>query len=53
MSFEYFKDNIFDLLNEADNIGISDIECFDKKSIFKVSLQTGEIYEVECRQAQY
>ena len=36
---EYFKDKIFDLLNEADEIEIKDIETYDKKGIFKVLLQ--------------
>lgn len=47
---DYFKDKIFDLLNDADEIGIKDIETNDKKGIFKVLLQDGGIFEVECRQ---
>lgn len=47
---DYLKDKIFDLLNDADEIGIKDIETNDKKGIFKVLLQDGEIFEVECRQ---
>lgn len=47
---DYFKDKIFDLLNDADEIGIKDIETNDKKGIFKVMLQDGGIFEVECRQ---
>ena len=47
---EYFKDKIFDLLNEADEIEIKDIETYDKKGIFKVLLQDGCMFEVECRQ---
>lgn len=47
---EYLKDKIFDLLNDADEIGIRDIETNDKKGIFKVLLQDGNMLEVECRQ---
>lgn len=47
---DYLKDKIFDLLNDADEIGIKDIETNDKKGIFKVLLQDGGIFEVECRQ---
>lgn len=47
---DYLKDKIFDLLNDADEIGIKDIETNDKKGIFKVLLQDGKIFEVECRQ---
>lgn len=49
MDIEYFKDKVFDLLNEADDIGIKDIEADDRKNVFKVSLQSGDIYEIECR----
>lgn len=47
---DYLKDKIFDLLNDADEIGIRDIEADDKKGIFKVFLQDGNMFEVECRQ---
>ena len=46
----YLKDKIFDLLNDADEIGIRDIETNDKQGIFKVFLQDGDMFEVECRQ---
>ena len=36
MDIEYFKDKLFDLLNDADNIGISNIETYDKENIFKI-----------------
>lgn len=47
---DYIKDKIFDLLNDADEIGIEDIETNDKKGIFRVTLREGCILEVECRQ---
>lgn len=47
---DYLKDKIFDLLNEADEMDIRDIETNDKKGIFKVLLQDGNIFEVKCRQ---
>lgn len=46
----YLKDKIFDLLNDADEIEIKDIETNDKKGIFKVFLQDGNMFEIECRQ---
>ncbi len=45
---EYIKDKIFDLLNDADEIGIRDIETNDKKGVFKVLLQDGYMFEIEC-----
>ncbi len=53
MDIEYFKDKLFDLLNDADNIGISNIETYDKENIFKIFFQNGNIYEIECRQILY
>lgn len=50
MDIEYFKDKVFELLNEADNMELSDIETYDKENIFKIFFENGEIYEVECRQ---
>lgn len=53
MDIEYFKDKLFDLLNDADNIGIINIETYDKENIFKIFFQNGTIYEIECRQILY
>lgn len=47
---ECFKDTIFDLLNEADNLAIKDVETNDKENIFQVFLKNGNIFELECRQ---
>lgn len=46
---DHFKEKIFELLNNADEIGIRDIETNDKEGIFKVLLQGGNIFEIECR----
>lgn len=50
VDIEYFKDKIFELLNETNDIGISDIETYDKENVFKVFFQNEEIFEIECRQ---
>ena len=49
---DYLKDKVIDLLNDADEIGIRDIETNDKKGIFTVLLQDGNIFEVECRKVE-
>ena len=46
---DYFKDKLFDLLNDADDMGISDIETNDRENKFIVSLQNGLIVEIKCR----
>lgn len=38
------------MLNDADDMGISDIETNDRENKLIVSLQDGMIVEVECRQ---
>lgn len=50
MELNDFKDKIFELLNEADEMKISDIETNDRENIFKVMLQNGSAFEVQCRQ---
>ena len=48
-AMEYFKDKIFDLLNDADDMCIRDIETDDRNNTFRVFLQDGNLFEVECR----
>ena len=50
MELNDFKDKLFELLNKADEMKISDIETNDKENIFKVVLQNGSAFEVQCRQ---
>ncbi|MCI9323467.1 MAG: hypothetical protein HFH81_09465 [Lachnospiraceae bacterium] len=49
---DYFKDKLFELLNDADDIGINDIETNDKENKLRVSLQNGLLLEIECRQIE-
>lgn len=53
MDFEHFKDKVFELLNEADNTGIIDIETFDKENIFKIFFFNGKTCEIEFRQVTH
>ncbi|MCI8582559.1 MAG: hypothetical protein HFH13_05455 [Dorea sp.] len=50
MELDYFKDKIFDMLNDTNAILISDIEILDRQNVFKILLQDGNLFEVECRQ---
>ena len=50
MSLNDFKDKLFDLLNEADNMEIKDIEANDKENTFRIFLEDGHLFELECRQ---
>ncbi|MBO5146214.1 MAG: hypothetical protein J6C19_11885 [Lachnospiraceae bacterium] len=53
MELNYFKDKIFELLNDADDMNISDIETNDKSNTFVVTLQDGKRFEVECRETYH
>ena len=48
MALNDFKDKIFDILNDADSLEISDIETDDKRNTFTIATQAGIIFEVEC-----
>ncbi len=52
MDLNYFKDKIFDLLNDTNTMFISDIDTNDKENTFKILLQDGNLFEVECRQVK-
>lgn len=53
MDLNYFKDKIFELINETDSIDINDIDTDDRNNTFTVSLFDGSAFELECRQAGY
>ena len=49
-NLECFKNKIFDLLNEANNMEIRDFEINDKENTFQILLKDGNVFELECRQ---
>ena len=48
MDLNYFKDQIFDLLNESDELDISDIKAEDRKDLFTVTTGDGSVLRVIC-----
>lgn len=50
MDLNYFKDTLFDLINEADTMEIEDITTNDKKNTFMISLIDGSRFELECKE---
>ena len=50
MKLDYFKDTVFELLNNSDNMEIKDIHTKDKENLFTVLLMDGSHFELECRQ---
>lgn len=53
MDIKFFKDILFDLLNESDDMNISNIETDDKNNIFTVYTRDGNVFEIQCRQLEH
>lgn len=53
MEVKFFKDQLFDLLNDSDSMGISDIETDDRNNIFTIKTIDGSMFEIECRQIKW
>ncbi len=49
MDLNYFKDKLFDILNDSDNIDILDIITDDRRGLFIVSTSDGSVFEILCR----
>lgn len=50
MEITYFTDILFDLINESDAFPIEDIESNDKTHSFKILMEDGSAFSLECRQ---
>lgn len=51
MELNYFKDKLFDLLNETDELDITDLNMEDRKNLLTVSMSDGSIFEIICQTA--
>lgn len=51
MTFEDFKDWLFDVLNDLDSDIVADIGTDDKSNTFKLTMVGGNVFEIECREA--
>ena len=52
MDLNYFKDKLFDILNETNELDITDIIADDRSNLLTVSIAGGSVFEIECRQVQ-
>lgn len=46
MELNYFKDRLFDLLNDSEGMGIADLN-----GLLTVMTDDGNVFEIVCRQA--
>lgn len=49
MDLNYFKDKLFDLLNDSDDLNIADIVTDDRCGLFTVNTTDGSTFELLCR----
>lgn len=50
MEFNYFKDILFDLINECNQFPIRDIQVFDRENRLLVYAENGACFEVCLRE---
>ena len=51
MKLDYFRDKLFDLLNDSEGMGIADLNADERNSLFTVRTEDGDVFEIVCRQA--
>ena len=51
MELNYFRDTLFDLLNDSEGMGIADLDADERNSLFTVRTEDGDVFEIVCRQA--
>ena len=51
MKLDYFRDKLFDLLNDSEGMGIADLNADEQNSLLTVRTEDGDVFEVVCRQA--
>lgn len=51
MELNYFRDRLFDLLNDSEGMGIADLNVDERNSLLTVRTENGNVFEIVCRQA--
>ena len=49
MELDYFKDILFDLINECDNFDLADLRTDEKRNTIEVVFNSGTVLEVTVR----
>lgn len=52
MDLNYFKDKLFDILNETDEMDISDITADDRRHLLTVTIAGRSVFEIVCQQVR-
>ncbi len=51
MELNYFRDRLFDLLNDSEGMGITDLNTDERNGLLTVMTDDGNIFEIVCQQA--
>ena len=51
MELNYFRDKLFDLLNDNEGMGIADLYADERNSLLTVRTEDGDVFEIVCQQA--
>lgn len=51
MKLDYFRDRLFDLLNDSEGMGIVDLNVDERNSLITVRTEEGNTFEIVCQQA--
>ena len=51
MELNYFRDKLFDLLNDSEGMRIADLNTDERNSLLNVRTEVGDVFEIVCRQA--
>lgn len=53
MELNYFRDKLFDLLNDSEGMGIAGLNADERNSQLTVRTEDGDVFEIVCRQAAW
>ena len=51
MELDYFKDKLFDLLNDSEEMGITDLNADEQNSLIAVRTESEKVFEIVYREA--
>ncbi len=51
MEINYFRDKLFDLLNDSEGMEIADLNTDTQNNLLIVRTEDGDVFEIVCRQA--
>ncbi|MBD5088616.1 MAG: hypothetical protein HDT30_07365 [Clostridiales bacterium] len=52
MELNYFKDKLFDLLNDSEGMGITDLNSDEQNNLLTVRTEDGNVFEIVCQQTE-